>query len=84
MTHITPGSKMRREISIPGIPSAVSAEIGYSGISFWVKGSRKRIWLPWADAVAASDTPQDVPSHLYGKPLELLRHQASKCVSQQL
>jgi hypothetical protein len=77
MTTIQPGQKLTRLISIPGIDKPVTAEITYTGISFWVKGHRKRVRVTWTRTVEAGNTSEDVPSFLMGKPLELLQHQAA-------
>ena len=78
MTALHPGSKIHREISISGVDKPVQVEIAHNGLSFWCKGSRKKVWVPWPRVVDAGQTPEDVPSFLMGKPLELLRHQAAR------
>lgn len=78
MNAIAPGSKIRREINIPEIGVPVTVEITRSGVSFWIKGFRRRVWVGWPAVVEAGTTPDDIPSFLAGRPLALLKHQASK------
>ena len=78
MTHLLPGSKIHREITIDAIDQPVSVDVTSSGLSFWIKGSRKKVWLPWSRAIEAGITGEDIPSFLMGKPLEFLQHQAAK------
>lgn len=78
MTQFRHGSSIKREIKVFGVDQPVLIEIDASGITFWVKGSRKKTTLSWYQAVQASHTPSDVPSFLMGKPLELLQYQAAR------
>jgi hypothetical protein len=78
MTKFTAESKVRREITVAGIESGVQAEIAAAGISFWVKGSRKRIHIGWKQIIQAARTGTDVPSYLMDKPFELLEYQVKK------
>ena len=78
MTVLATGKKIQRDIHISGVDKAVTIEISSLGLSFWVKGHRKKVSLSWYGAVTAGVTPIDVPSFLMGKPLELLQHQAKE------
>ena len=76
MSEFKEGAKLRREVRIHGVEKPVQLEISVDGISFWIKGHRKRTTLTWSKAAAASQTGQDVPSFLMGDALGLLKHQA--------
>ena len=84
MTVLATGKKIQRDIHISGVGKAVTVEITSSGLSFWVKGHRKKTCLSWYGAAVASVTPRDVPSFLMGKPLELLQYQAKEKVSKEV
>jgi len=70
-------SSLQREIYVTGI-GPVNVEITPEGLSFWVKGSRKRVRIVWLKTIAASSTSMDVPSYLAGSPVELLAHYAGR------
>ena len=76
MPTLAAGKKIQRDIHISGVDKAVTVEITSTGISFWVKGHRKKVTLSWYAAATAGVTPVDVPSFLMGKPIELLQYQA--------
>lgn len=78
MTVLKEGSSLKREIRIPNIDSPVQVEITSKGLSFWVKGSKKRVSNTWFHIVQGCHTEMSVASFLMGKPIELLIHQASK------
>jgi hypothetical protein len=77
-TRIAPGSSIKREIYIADIEKPVQMEITSFGITFWMKGSRKRVETRWLTIVSNGTTGQDVPSFLAGRPLELLKHYAER------
>jgi hypothetical protein len=76
-TKLEGDSSIKREIVVTGI-GPVQVEISSEGLSFWVKGSRKRVRTSWMAAIEAGSTGYDVPSYLEGRPVELLRHQRAK------
>jgi hypothetical protein len=78
MTVLAAGSKIQRDIHISGVEKAVTVEITSMGMSFWVKGHRKKVNLSWYAAASAGSTPVDVPSFLMSKPIELLQYQAKE------
>jgi hypothetical protein len=78
MTRLEGASTLRREIKIHGLEEPVQAEMTAQGISFWIKGSKKRVTVGWRQAVIAGQTGTDVPSFLMNKPLELLQYQITK------
>ena len=80
MTTIAAGKKIQRDIRVSGVEKPVTVEINAQGLSFWIKGHRKRVHLSWHMAVNAGSTPVDVPSFLMGKPIELLQYQAKQKV----
>jgi hypothetical protein len=75
-TKLTSSSVIRREIRIFGIEKPIVAEINFDGVSLRVKGARKAVFISWLSMAQNAVTPQDVPSFLMGKPLELLKRQA--------
>ena len=75
---IAEGSAIRREIAIDGLEKPVQVEITAVGVSFRVKGSRKRVHVGWKQVVQAGSTGTDVPSFLMGHPFELLQYQVRK------
>lgn len=78
MTAIRPGSNMQRDIKIPDIDKPIVVEITNVGLSFWIKGHRKKVRVTWTATIRAGNTPEDVPSFLMGNCLGLLKHQAEK------
>jgi hypothetical protein len=78
MTKLEGDSTLKREIRIPGLEKPVQVEIAADGISFWVKGNRKRVHVGWLQVVQAGHTGTDVPSFLMNKPLELLKYQSTR------
>jgi hypothetical protein len=77
-TKFTDGSSIKREIRVSGNDQPVLVEINAQGVSFWVKGSRKRVRTGWLQAVEAGYTGDDVPSFLAGHPLDMLKSQAGR------
>jgi hypothetical protein len=63
---------------IAGVFRPVIFSFAPNGISARVKGSKTTLVANWTRLVEHMVTPQEVPSHLYGKPLELLKHKGRK------
>lgn len=76
--RIAEGSSIRREIVVDGLSKPVQSEVTADGISFWIKGSRKRVHVSWKQIIQAGHTGTDVPAFLMNKPLELLQYQITK------
>jgi hypothetical protein len=79
--RIAEGSSIKREIVVGGLSKPVQSEITADGISFWIKGSRKRVHVGWKQIIQAGHTGTDVPAFLMNKPIELLQHQIVKARS---
>lgn len=78
MTRLEGDSQINREIIIDGLEKPVQTSITAHGISFWIKGSKKRVHVGWKQVVQAGHTGTDVPAFLMSKPLELLQYQITK------
>lgn len=78
--QIAEGSCIKREIEIEGLEKQVQTEITNDGISFWIKGNRKRVYVGWKQIVEAGRTGTDVPAFLMNKPMDLLRYQITKAL----
>lgn len=78
MAKLEGDTKLRREIRIHGLEKPVQVEFTATGISFWIKGSKKRVAVDWKQVVQAGHTGTDVPSFLMNKPFELLMYQITK------
>lgn len=76
--RIAAGSSIKREIDVAGLKQPVQSEITADGISFWIKGSRKRVSVTWKQIIQAGKTGTAVPAFLMDKPLELLQYQITK------
>lgn len=69
---------VEREVRIDGIAAPVIITLAQHSLSARVKGSRNVVFADFTRLIAAMMTYADVPSFLYGKPLELLKHDAVK------
>lgn len=70
---------VEREVSIPGVDRPVLITIAPGGVTARIKGSKASpLAATWSRLIEGMVTPQDVPSHLYGKPLELLKYKGKK------
>lgn len=75
---LEPGKSLKRLIKVYGIEGMVEVTISHEGVSFRIPGTQKRLVGTWTDAVKATSTPNDVPSHLFGEPFKFLEHEALK------
>lgn len=71
-------SHIKRVIRVPSINSDLNVEMDANGVSFWIAGSRTRVFASWDTVVHSSHTPTSVPSFLMDKPVELLHYIAAK------
>lgn len=78
MLRFKSGSSIKRMVNLPSVGSSVSVEIDGAGVSFWVPGSRARIYASWDNIATHSRTSETVPSFLMDRPLDLLRYYAAK------
>ena len=69
---------VEREVTIAGIDKPVLVSFAPRGVSARVKGSKTTLVMGWTRLLENMATPQDVPSHLYGRPLELLKVKGRK------
>lgn len=80
MIELRDDQKLERIIRVHGVEAPVVVKITPHELVLKVKGSRKEIWLSWTQAVSHATTGTDVPSYLFDKPLELLKHYAAEYV----
>lgn len=71
-------NSLQREIRIPGVDAPVVLTLSEGVVSAHVKGSRHKVFCSFETLVGAMRTFSDVPSFLFGKPLELLKHEGAK------
>ena len=69
---------VEREVTVAGIDKPVLVTFAPGGVSARVKGSKSTLVTSWTRLLENMVTPQDVPSHLYGRPLELLKVKGRK------
>lgn len=77
-TELKEGVIIKRQLRVYGVEAPVNVEISSSGIRMAIKGTRTWVEATWPRLVEAMFTPGDVPSFLAHKPLELLKHFATK------
>jgi hypothetical protein len=78
MTKLESGQVLKREIRVHGVEAPVNVEITSDGLTFAVKGTKKKVKIGWVQVVKSAITPNDVKSYLHGKPFEFLVTQAIK------
>jgi hypothetical protein len=71
---------LRRQVKVYGVEMPCILDMNTEGLTLAVKGSKKRLWLTWAEVARAMHTPDDVPAHFAGQPLEFLQYQAAQKV----
>jgi hypothetical protein len=81
MTELNEGQSISRLIRVYGVEGPVAVTLKPGGISFRVKGTKKFVFAPWTEVVAACHTGTDVPSFLMDKPMDLLKNSAAKVVA---
>lgn len=70
---------IKRQVKIYGVEGMVNVAITEAGVEFWIPGTKgSSIEVGWPRIVESCFTPNTVPSFLFGKPLEFLKHQALK------
>lgn len=69
---------IRRLVRIMDVPVPVIVELTAEGLSFHVKGNKKKITTTWFRAVEAGCTPLNVKSYVAGHPVKMLQAQAAK------
>lgn len=69
------------QVKLFGVSLPVGVTITEEGISLGIAGTKKKVFINWYMLAGHCETPQDVPSFLYGKPLSLLQNQAQACIA---
>lgn len=72
MTELQDGQQLERLVKVYGIEGKLAVKITTDGISFRVPGTKQSVNLTWAKALAASETPSNVPCWLAGDPVKFL------------
>jgi hypothetical protein len=67
-----------REIRLREVEAPIIATMYEGGINLRVKGARKRITISWYEIALNAHTPDDIPSYLAGRPMDLLCYQTKK------
>lgn len=65
-------------INVIGVDEPVNVLVTTTGLSFSVAGCHKKTFTAWHFAVNAGVTDTDVPSFVFNKPLEFLKHESVK------
>lgn len=63
-------------IKVSGVDEPVNVLVTSVGLNFSVAGCRKKTFTPWHAAAKAGVTETDVPSFVFGRPLEFLQHES--------
>ena len=69
---------IKRKIRLPGVDGWINVTITPSGLQFAAPRSSKSLSLEWREAIKLARTPNNVPAHLFGKPLEFIQAQLTK------
>lgn len=69
---------LRRRVYLHGVDAPVNLFVTPNGVEMAVVGFRKRVFASWEKLVGTMHTSHDCPSYLFGKPMELLKHQATQ------
>lgn len=69
---------VEREVQIAGVDKPVVLTFAATGVTARIKGTRTIIACSWTRLIEGMVTPSNIPSHLFGKPLELLRYNSKK------
>ena len=78
-TVLEPGNKIKRLLHVYGVEGLVEVTVAHEGIFFRIPKTKKSVLADWRAVIDRStSTPNDVPSHLIGRPLEVLQHEADK------
>lgn len=77
-THLKPGCKLRRTISIASLSEPVIVTLTPEGLEARVAGSRISLFHSWFGVISALKTPGNIPSYLADRPIDFLRYQQSK------
>lgn len=69
---------LKREVRVYGIEQDVIAKLTEEGIEMSMPGFKNKISGTWEEIAKALHTPKNVLSYLEGRPIDFLKHQASK------
>lgn len=78
MAELREDQKLRRLVKVYGIEGLVEVTLSKDGVSFRVPRTKMTVSMTWPAAVAACETPGNVPCFLAGNPVQTLQHQVKQ------